>query len=199
MNNLNLYIKLNKELSHRKAEFVFKSIIGNSFQLNWGDDEIFGSLVLEHPTTQFVNLKLNYDALCSDLMDDVTIVIVPRFEDTLEKIVREKCQPGLYPIVKILPQLLNEDEELFEKLSEFKNKVNEDILETVKVYLELNMSVNMVARLVYTHRNTVNYRITRFIEMTGIDIRSSLNGYYVYMLISWKNPVYNKIKEEENL
>ncbi len=187
--SLYLYFKTNKELTYQRAEFILNSVVGGNFQLTW--DGKFGTIVLEHPNTQYVNLKINYDALCSDLMDDLTFVIVPRFEVVLANLVKEKCNPGLYPFAKLLPHLLHEDHLLKDKLLSFKNEVSSEILETIKAYLELNMSVNMVSRTEYAHRNTVNYRISRFIELTGIDIRSTLNGYYVYTLITWDDPVYN--------
>lgn len=190
MDSAYLYFKTNKELSLKSVEFIFNSIVCGKFCLTWSGK--FGTIVLDNPNTQLVNLKLNYTALCSDLMDDLCIVIVPRFEDALAKIVQEKCGPGLYPIAKVLPHLLHEDPTLKDKVMTFKDKVSRDVLETVKLYFEFNMSVNMVANSLYTHRNTINYRISRFIDLTGINIRENLNGYYVYMLIIWDDPVYNK-------
>lgn len=188
--SLCLYFKTNKEYSFEKIKFILNSIVGGSFQLTW--DGKFGTILLDNPSIQYVNLKLNYDALRADLVDDLTFVIVPRFEVVLANLVKEKCHPGLYPIAKLLPHLLHEDQLLKDKLFYFKDEVSNEILETIKAYLELNMSVNMVAKTQYAHRNTVNYRISRFIELTGIDIRSTLNGYYVYTLITWNDPVYNK-------
>lgn len=190
MNNLYLYLKTNKEISYLKVEMILKTVVGGTFQLTW--DGKFGTIVLEHTSSQIINLKLNFAALCADLEDDLTLVIVPRFEVIIANLIKEKGHYGFYPFVNLLPKLLAEDPTLHQRLLSFKDEVSEDVLETIIVYLEMNMSVNMVARSVYTHRNTVNYRITRFIELSGIDIRSTLNGYYVYLLISWDNPVYNK-------
>ena len=190
MSSVFIYLKTSKELSYKEVNFILKSIVGDVFYLTW--DGKFGTIILDQPDIQLVNLKLNYRTLCNDLMDDVTFVIVPRFEDILASVVKEKCGPGFYPLSKSLPQLLLDDADLYLKLVSFKNEVSEDVLETIRIYLEFNMSVNMTAKALYTHRNTINYRITRFIELTGIDIRSTLNGYYIYMLITWQDPVYNK-------
>lgn len=45
------------------------------------------------------------------------------------------------------------------------------IEETIRVYLECDQQVGVVARRLTVHRNTVRYRVNRFHELTGLDVR----------------------------
>lgn len=185
MNNIYLYIKSDSHISIEKMNFIINSLISVNFQLTWNG--FFGKIELEDDNV-LENLYSNYDALKMDLMEDLTVIIVPYFNRVYEKLILDnKCDKGLYPIVKILPKLIKEDETLLYSLTEFKNKVNEQILQTAIAYVEANMSVNLVSKMLTTHRNTINYRLNRFIELTNINIRIPINGYYVYLLITWSN------------
>ncbi len=184
MNSLILYIKTHQDVPLSHMNLILNNIIKGPFQFSWEGN--FGKLVLEQPRTQYVNLKLSFDAICSDLMDDVSFVIVPRHEAKIAEVIQSMSRTGLYNLTEELTRLLLKNPALREELLTFQHEVSEDILETIKIYLELNMSVNLVAKTMYTHRNTINYRISRFIELTGIDIRQTTNGYYVYTLITWK-------------
>ncbi|TDD58868.1 PucR family transcriptional regulator [Kribbella antibiotica] len=48
---------------------------------------------------------------------------------------------------------------------------NREIEETTLVYLECNQQVHVTARQLAVHDNTVRYRVNRFHELTGLDIR----------------------------
>ena len=192
MNSMNIYVKTSREVSKNQLDLIYEKIIKGPYVFAW--DGMFGHLVLEEPRSQYVNLKLSFEAIISDLMEGITTVIVPRFEKAISDLVKVCSRKGLYHFTQELPRLLNENPLLCDRLLTFTDEVSEDVLDTIKNYLELNMSVNLVAKTMYTHRNTINYRISRFIELTGIDIRSTTNGYYVYMLITWKNDLdCNKI------
>ncbi len=192
MNGMNLYVKTAHEIPKHRMDLAFSTIIGGNYQFLWNGT--FGTLVLDQPQTQFVNLKLSFDALNADLMDDLTMVIVPRHEKKIAELVRSSTRIGLYHFTQELPRLLHENPLIRDELMTFTDEVSEDVLQTIQTYLELNMSVNLVAKTMYTHRNTVNYRISRFIELTGIDIRATTNGYYVYTLITWQTMSdYNKM------
>lgn len=46
-----------------------------------------------------------------------------------------------------------------------------EIEDTTRIYLECNQQVQDVAKLLTVHPNTVRYRVTRFRELTGLDVR----------------------------
>ncbi|UOY92033.1 helix-turn-helix domain-containing protein [Ectobacillus sp. JY-23] len=56
-----------------------------------------------------------------------------------------------------------------------------DLLHTVKMFLEANMNVSLAAKQQYMHRNSVQYRVDKFIEKTGIDIKNFKGAVAVYL------------------
>jgi hypothetical protein len=63
-------------------------------------------------------------------------------------------------------------------------KVLEDDLElftTIKVFLENNMNASMTAKKLYIHRNTLQYRIDKFVEKTGIPLKDFYGAFTVFL------------------
>ncbi|MCL6586840.1 MAG: helix-turn-helix domain-containing protein [Anoxybacillus sp.] len=62
-------------------------------------------------------------------------------------------------------------------------KIDDELLETVKVFLECNLNASLAAKKLYMHRNSLQYRIEKFIEKTGIDIRHFQGATATYLAI----------------
>lgn len=61
------------------------------------------------------------------------------------------------------------------------------LLETLEVYLEQNCSLKHTAEILYTHRNTVKYRITRIVEITGKSPDSAFERLELYnAVLIWR-------------
>ncbi|MDT8859224.1 helix-turn-helix domain-containing protein [Alkalihalobacillus sp. MEB130] len=58
-----------------------------------------------------------------------------------------------------------------------------DLIQSIKVYLDCNMNVSLAAKKLYLHRNTLQYRVDKFIEKTGIDIRHFRSAVSVYIAL----------------
>ncbi|KHF40874.1 PucR family transcriptional regulator [Halalkalibacter okhensis] len=56
-----------------------------------------------------------------------------------------------------------------------------DLIQSIKVYLDCNMNVSLAAKKLFLHRNTLQYRVDKFIEKTGIDIRHFRSAVTVYL------------------
>ncbi|MDG5786381.1 helix-turn-helix domain-containing protein [Evansella sp. AB-P1] len=59
---------------------------------------------------------------------------------------------------------------------------DQQLLESVKFYLECNMNTSLAAKKMFMHRNTLQYRVDKFIEKTSIDIKRFPNAVAVYFL-----------------
>lgn len=57
---------------------------------------------------------------------------------------------------------------------------------TVLAFLERDQRVEELAAELHLHRNTVRYRITRFREVTGLDIRRTRDLVTAWWLLSWR-------------
>ena len=60
---------------------------------------------------------------------------------------------------------------------------NQEMLNTIKVYLDNNQNTSLTAKKLYLHRNTLIFRIEKFNEETKLDIRNFIDGYLVYHLL----------------
>lgn len=59
----------------------------------------------------------------------------------------------------------------------------DDLLQNVKVFIENNLNVSLTAKKLYLHRNSVQYRIDKFIEKTGLDIKNFQGAFLAYLAI----------------
>ena len=64
------------------------------------------------------------------------------------------------------------------------DNVPKEILLTVKNYIRLNQSLVQTGELMFAHRNTINYRINKFINVTSINVREMQNAVLVYFIIT---------------
>ena len=58
-----------------------------------------------------------------------------------------------------------------------------EMLRTIQVFLQCNLNASLTAKKLYIHRNSLQYRLDKFIENTGIDIRSFTNATFVSLAI----------------
>ncbi|WP_264736775.1 PucR family transcriptional regulator [Cytobacillus firmus] len=64
-----------------------------------------------------------------------------------------------------------------------------ELLHTIKVFLQNSSNVSLTAKKLYVHRNTLQYRLDRFTEKTGIqlkDFNSALTVYLACLLVEQK-------------
>ncbi|WHY73254.1 PucR family transcriptional regulator [Fictibacillus enclensis] len=55
-----------------------------------------------------------------------------------------------------------------------------DLIHSIKIFLECNMNLSMAAKKLYIHRNSLQYRVDKFIEKTGIDVKQFKQAVAVY-------------------
>lgn len=92
----------------------------------------------------------------------------------------------IYTFEDVLPLLFIHEHPRLETIRQsfsFMEKVDQELLETVKVFLQCNLNVSLAAKKLYMHRNSLQYRIDKFIEKTGIDIKHFKGAAAVYFAI----------------
>ncbi|WP_198283752.1 helix-turn-helix domain-containing protein [Clostridium cellulovorans] len=75
---------------------------------------------------------------------------------------------------------LNNELELFynntiKKLVDHDKKKSTELVKTLEVYFQCNGNLNKIAKVLFTHYNTILYRINRINEITGMDIKNEEN------------------------
>ncbi|MFC4024542.1 PucR family transcriptional regulator [Oceanobacillus longus] len=66
-------------------------------------------------------------------------------------------------------------------LQEFKN--DEDFLQTIRTFIQCNLNISVTAKKLYMHRNSLQYRIDKFHEKTGIDLKAFDQAVAVYLAL----------------
>lgn len=66
---------------------------------------------------------------------------------------------------------------------------DEELLRSIQVFLESNFNVSLAAKELYMHRNSLQYRIDKFIEKTNIDVKQFENAVSVYLILLLKRHV----------
>ncbi|MGX1900424.1 PucR family transcriptional regulator [Thermolongibacillus altinsuensis] len=90
----------------------------------------------------------------------------------------------VYSIEDVFPLLLMKNFDL-SYATYFLNDVKDDLqlLETVKTFFECNLNASLTAKKLYMHRNSLQYRIDKFIEKTGVDIKQFKGAIATYLAI----------------
>lgn len=81
-------------------------------------------------------------------------------------------------------QMTDDTKELLQ--SEILQKIQEDdtLLHTVRTFFEQGLNASTTAKALHLHRNTLLYRLAKFQELTGINIRQFDGALAVYMASS---------------
>lgn len=134
----------------------------------------------------FDDLSISIKPLLNDLrIDKLAFVVVPTFHKCFEEIIQVKESKTYY----LQDMLLNDLEKAKQISNKLFEKIPDNILETIKNYILMNHSVMRVSKKMFTHRNTINYRVNKFINITNIDIREINNSILVYFMIELLNVV----------
>ncbi|MCQ6280686.1 CdaR family transcriptional regulator [Bacillus sp. EB600] len=79
-----------------------------------------------------------------------------------------------YHLPKLLKQKLNKAfVDVFQEDSE--------MFSTIKAFLENNLNASLTAKKLYVHRNTLQYRVDKFTEKTGIQLKDFYSAFTVFL------------------
>ncbi|SFG58772.1 PucR C-terminal helix-turn-helix domain-containing protein [Halobacillus alkaliphilus] len=62
-------------------------------------------------------------------------------------------------------------------------KKDKDLLQTIKVFLQSGSNATLAAKTLYMHRNSLQYRVDKFIEKTGIDVKQFEGAMITYLAL----------------
>ena len=69
---------------------------------------------------------------------------------------------------------------------------NPELLETLYMYFECGNSTELTAQKLYTHKNTIKYRLNRIQELTGMDLKKPDDNFRFYLAF-----LANKLNSEK--
>lgn len=133
----------------------------------------------------YVNIKFYVGQLHEDLSN-----IRQRYESILAsgKLGIKLVKKPVFSYIDILPHLIIQSvdeqmkQELIENvLTDFKN--DQETLKMIETFIHCNLNISLTAKQLYLHRNSLQYRIDKFIEQTNIDIREFHHALAVYFAL----------------
>ena len=66
----------------------------------------------------------------------------------------------------------------------YKNTSNdEETLKMIETFVQCNSNISETAKVLHMHRNSLQYRLDRFFEKTGIDVRKFHHAMTVYLAL----------------
>lgn len=96
--------------------------------------------------------------------------------------VKAASLPAVFPYAVIAGITENETDWFTRQLLQ-DTKQDEELITSVKMYIECNSNASLAAKQLYIHRNSLQYRIDKFIEKTGLDIRTFNHALTAYLVI----------------
>ena len=60
---------------------------------------------------------------------------------------------------------------------------DEETLKMIETFLQCNLNISETAKVLHMHRNSLQYRLDRFFEKTGIDVRQFHHAMTVYLAL----------------
>jgi hypothetical protein len=95
-------------------------------------------------------------------------------------------QTGIFTFERIFPAYVayHLPEDLVKKLNhEIADVFHDDaeMFSTIKAFLENNLNASVTAKKLYIHRNTIQYRIDKFVEKTGIGFKDFYGAFTVFL------------------
>lgn len=66
------------------------------------------------------------------------------------------------------------------------DEVDHELFKTIKVFIECNSNSTMAAKKLFIHRNSLQYRIDKFIEKTGVNVKEFQGAMIAYWAILCK-------------
>lgn len=102
----------------------------------------------------------------------------------------DKRKSGLYSLDEVIfDSYINKIYILSDELIKLFNQCDKDLLNTAKYYLKANMNSVLASKYLYVHRNTFDYRLNKFKDITKLDIKNYKNAliFDLYLKINSNN------------
>ncbi|HHX86967.1 MAG TPA: hypothetical protein GX693_02170 [Firmicutes bacterium] len=161
------YIIIVAQLSEDNPNGNLKDIVSNLLNFLTAEDRFKNNHQIKigvgRPSNSIGNIKQSYreawEALRVGLLSKKSSVIY--FEDLgFFKILSEKSGPELNKFV----------EELLHPVLEYDHQKNGELIKTLQTYFETNRNFKLTSQKMFTHYNTILYRIKKIEQLTGISL-----------------------------
>lgn len=139
----------------------------------------------------YSSIKLSIMTIKNDLnLSHFSLIEVPFYSNNFSLILKNKLS-GSFDLFEILLRDFSLGNKHLDFINSVFKEVPDYVINTVDVYLKCDSSIEKSSKLLFTHRNTVNYRVNKFINITSINIKNCSNIALCRFMIS----IYNLEKK----
>lgn len=148
-------------------------IIHENVELSKVNDKVIK--VSELDKSLFIKLCVSANTIKNDLnLEQLLIVEVPFYKESLQLVLHSN-NSGYLSLYELLLEEYKDDSLDLEFVKDVFKNVNKYIFDTAKAYIDLEESVQYTSEFLFTHRNTINYRISRFSQLSDINLKNGKN------------------------
>ncbi len=160
---------------------LFSSLVGNNLLMEQADNYLLFSF--EHDSIS--DIKSLFLSLQDELFIDVigyvsySNRIAEEKEIALELI--DNLSTGIYTLKEALFNLKNINNK--KKILSFildSTGIDEDFILS---FAEYDLNISKASKAMYIHRNTMNYKLDKLLELSGFDLRKFTDAYILFSLI----------------
>ena len=196
-----VYFSINK---NQIEPHVFKEAIHELFAkqvaILW-ESEQQGVIIEEQRTLEdSISYEQIIDVLMSDLYIKINFFVGP-FRNHLENIGKHynailtnaaiACTYANKPVtnyIEVIPYILidqaDTDSRVEIRTAILQSFINdEEMLKTIEKFITCNLNVSVTAKALHMHRNSLQYRLDKFNEKTGIDVRQFHHALAIYLAL----------------
>lgn len=181
---------------------VFKNALTEIFSrdipLLWKNTQ--EGIIIEEQNGELIDYNQIIDLLMSDLYVKIKFYVgrvrtslkqIDNYHKTIERTAKlgmKFVKKPVFSYIDVVPYLLihSTEESVKQEISETLLKdVKEDkeTLKMIETFINCNLNISLTAKQLYLHRNSLQYRLDKFIEQTNIDIREFHNALAVYFAL----------------
>lgn len=165
---------------------VFKTLVGQNIEIT----ENNGNTIIKY---NYDNQNDVYDLLVSfsnENMFDLTCYISSLHEVALDEELNiglaliDQLSSGFYSLKKALLHVrsINNAKQILDTILN-STGIDEDF---IKQFVSNDLNISKASKGMYLHRNTLNYKLDKLLELTGFDLRVFIDSYILFNLIKNK-------------
>jgi len=194
-----IYFKIQKQdIDPSTFKDAIQDIFSREMPIIWFTQN--EGIIIEEKNNEFIDYSQIIDVLMSDLYVNIKFYVgglqenlayVKKYYDSIlrnAKIGMKYVKKSVFSYIDIVPFLLIDhlDDDIKTELAEtvLQDFVHdEEMLKMIETFISCNLNISLTAKRLYLHRNSLQYRIDRFIEQTNIDIREFHHALTVYFAL----------------
>ncbi len=182
----NIYIyqdALNQEITD-----LFSSL-GSAFTVQKVTNNLLKIKDIDYDNEEPLDFEAFRELIIEDFNQDIVMIIEPYLEEDfiltneIETFIKT-LKKGVYYFEDLVSYVVVTNQEIVkQKLKKYLlDKVGSDVIDTVLAFIQNNMNSSSTSKKIFMHRNTLNYRIDNFIELTNLNVKTFKGANAVYML-----------------